>query len=435
MAIAIVGVTTLLVRVVSLAREVLIAHDFGVGDSTDAFFIAFLLPTFVVNVVAGSFGSSLIPVYVEVRDTRGREAAQAVLGRVIALSIALLLAVSLVLALAFPYVVPLLGSSFSSEKLDLTQKLFYILLPVVPLVGLGTIWASVLNAGERFAFAAAVPAITSAVVVLALVAGASRWGIASLAVAVAIGATLEVIALVVALRRSGVRLLTWGGDDAHTDARRVVSQYLPVAAGAVFMSGSLVVDQVLAASLGSGNVAALNFGSRLVMFVLSIAGVAVGSAAIPYFSAMASDRDWEGIRQTFNWHLRLIFAVSIPVVVALWLGSRPLTELLFQHGGFSDSDSDVVAQVQRLYALQIPFYLGGILAVRLISSLRANSLLMRVAAVNLVVNVGLDYLFMRLWGVPGIALATSVVYFFSFLLVWIGIVRLVRRRATEESSR
>jgi putative peptidoglycan lipid II flippase len=77
-----------------------------------------------------------------------------------------------------------------------------------------------------------------------------------------------------------------------------------------------------------------------------------------------------------------------------------------------------------LFVLQLPFYLASILVVRLISSLRANAILMWASLCNMLLNIGLNFLFIELMGISGIALSTSIVYAFSFAFVYIA----VRRR-------
>jgi putative peptidoglycan lipid II flippase len=80
-----------------------------------------------------------------------------------------------------------------------------------------------------------------------------------------------------------------------------------------------------------------------------------------------------------------------------------------------------VAGVQALGALQIPFYLGGILVVRLLSALKANHILMWISFVNMIVNIIADYVLMRIYGVLGISFSTSVVYFISFSMLVISV--------------
>jgi putative peptidoglycan lipid II flippase len=91
---------------------------------------------------------------------------------------------------------------------------------------------------------------------------------------------------------------------------------------------------------------------------------------------------------------------------------------LFQHGAFTAEDTQVVSRLQICFALHIPFYIAGMFLVRLISSMQANQFVMWVAGFSLIINIVLNYTFMKWIGVYGIALSTSFVYIFSFALVW-----------------
>ncbi|NJM45608.1 MAG: hypothetical protein HC860_05050 [Alkalinema sp. RU_4_3] len=77
-----------------------------------------------------------------------------------------------------------------------------------------------------------------------------------------------------------------------------------------------------------------------------------------------------------------------------------------------------MAQVQAAFALQIPFHLCGIITVRLLSAAKANQVMLYSALISLTVNVVLNLLFMRWWGVAGIALSTSCVYIVSACFLW-----------------
>src|SRR5437870_7502574 len=172
-----VGGLSLAVKIVSTLKEIVIAQQFGVGDALDAFLIAYLVPSFAINVIAGSFNAALIPTYVQVREQEGQEAAQRLFSSVMVWSAGLLIAFSVLLGIASSYILPVLGSSFSSEKLALTRTLFLIVLPTLPLSGMFVTWAAVLNAGERFALAAIAPVLTPIVVILVVYGWGGTWGV------------------------------------------------------------------------------------------------------------------------------------------------------------------------------------------------------------------------------------------------------------------
>lgn len=411
----IVAALTALVKVAAVVKELVVAWRFGTGDSLDAFLIAFVVPSFIINVVAGSFNAALIPTYIQVREQEGTKAAQRLLSGSTVWSLGLLAITTILMVFTAPLYLPLIASGFSPEKLNLTFQLLCITTPVVLLSGLIVLWGAVLNAGERFAMAALSPVITPAITILFLLASKS-WGIFALAASLVCGATLELVLLGAALHRQGISLLPrWYGFDTHL--RQVANQFAPMIAGSFLMCSSGLVDQSMAAMLSPGSVAALNYGNRVIAFPITLASTALSTAVIPYFSKMVACDDWTGVRHTLKYYMRLIFAFSVPLTGLLIIFSESIVQILFQRGSFTANDTHLVAQIQAFFALQIPFYVAGMLVVRLISAMRTNQILMYGSACNLVINIVLNYLFTQWLGVSGIALSTSCVYVFSFSLL------------------
>lgn len=71
-----VGGWTAAIKAAGAAKVILAARLFGAGDEMDAYLIAFLLPSFFIDVLAGSIDSALIPALVEAREKQGRAAAE-----------------------------------------------------------------------------------------------------------------------------------------------------------------------------------------------------------------------------------------------------------------------------------------------------------------------------------------------------------------------
>jgi len=181
-------------------------------------------------------------------------------------------------------------------------------------------------------------------------------------------------------------------------------------AGAFIMSGTNLVDQTMAAMLGSGSVSVLSYGKKITTVAVGISSMALSAAVMPHFSRMVAARDWSGVRDTLKSYVPLILLVTVPLAVILTLSSQSMVRLLFQRGAFTADDTLKVASVQSLLLLQLPFYVLGIFFVRLISAFKANHILMWGTAISFTLNIVLDYLFMRWLGVAGIALSTTIVY-------------------------
>jgi putative peptidoglycan lipid II flippase len=407
-----IAVLSAAAKVVSVGKELLVARRFGTGAAIESYLVAFLTPALAVNVIATSLSIALIPTYIAVRETKGRDAAERLLSGLTAWTLTLLTLAAILIVVSSPLYLPLIASGFNQRKLDLAFQLLCVLSPIIVLNGLSAIWGAAINAGERFALVALTPVITplTTIVVLLLFI---RHSIFALPIGMLAGSALETTLLGAALKRRGISLRPhWYRLDESL--RQVSGQFGPRAGASVLRSGSAVVDRSFAATLFPGAVAVLSYSQRITATLLSIAGVALGSAITPYLSAKAAKRDWLGLRQTLRNYLLAVTVASIPIVLLLLYFSVPIVRLIFERGSFRPRDTMLVAQTLSYYAFQIPFYLSNVFLSRLLGALMASRILIWGAAINLILNFVLNAVFIRTWGVAGIALATSCAAFLTF---------------------
>ena len=399
-----VGGWTSLAKLAGAVKLILAARLFGAGDAMDAYLIAFLLPSFFIDMFSGPLDSALIPTLIEVREKLGKEAAEQLYRTTLAAAGGALLLAAMVVAASSGLLLPWIASSFPEPKLAYTRELLLLMIAVVPLSGLSCTWRAVLNSEHQFAYSAAVPAITPLLSITALYAGGQEYGVAALAVATLTGGTLEAILAAIGVRRIGYPILPrWSGVTGAL--RQVAEQYAPLVAVTLVMTGSALIDQSLAARLGSGSVAALSYGTRLLGVLVVIGPTAMGTAVLPHISAAAVLAEPATLRRTLRRYSFFVLALILPVTAAFIYFSEPIIRVLFQKGAFDAAATHLVSTVQQAALLQLPIAVLLALEIRLSSARKANRLLYRVAALSLLLTIGLDVLFMRWWGVVGIALA------------------------------
>ena len=431
----VVGMFTVIAKGGTAIRELMVARLFGRGDAIDALTIAYLLPSFVLSLLMSSLGSALIPTFIETRRNNGMEEAQDLFSSFMFLSLVLAGVVSLLLGLLAPVYLPYLASGFPAAKLSLTLRLLWVFLPFILINGMAACMSAVLSAFEEFALPALIPLMTPLVVILVLKLYAAEWGVFCVAVGTVVGGLAEACFLGRLLTKHGIRFsIKWTGLTANI--RTVYRQYIPVIAGSFLLGFAGVVDQSMATMLPKGSVAALGYASKIVTAFSGIGGLALGTAVLPYFSLMVSERDWAGCRGTFKRYLGLVCVATVPLTLGLILFAQPLIRVLLQRGAFSGSDTQVVSSVLVCYSIQIPFYVAGMVSVRFLSSIKRNDVLMYGAVLSLFLDVVLNILLMRIWGVAGIALSTSLVYFVSFLFLGLTSFHLLAReeRTTQLSD-
>jgi putative peptidoglycan lipid II flippase len=281
------------------------------------------------------------------------------------------------------------------------------------------LWGSVLNAGEKFALAALTPILSPLLMVTALVLFpgldiyALVWG------ALIAGVT-ELVILGFALEQRG--LLPWPRWSAANPATaEILRQCGPLVLGSLFASSALVIDQAMASWLGPGSVSALNYGNKVPAFLCGLGVTALGTAVLPHFSRLVAAGDYHIIQNTLYTYTRWLLALAIPFTLMCMVASEWLIKVLFERGAFNASDTTLVAFIQQMYFIQVPFSIVTILGARLLVAMAKNHHLWVISALCLLLNVLGNLLLMRWLGVSGIALATSVASIASMSMVFAAI--------------
>lgn len=390
-----------MVKAAGALKVIVSAHAFGTGDAMDAFLIAFLLPASVAEVLAGSMVVALVPEFVKVRGASGDDGLREYAGEVLGPLLMMLAIAALLLAVAAPLLLRAVAAGFDAQKLALTRWLLFSMLPILPLAGCSVVARSMLNAREYFMSAALAPVATPVLTIALLwLAGRdpSAWVLAAGAVG---GVVLEVLLLCAAVGWQLPKISLRVTPRMLALAR----EYMPLAVVTLLAAGKVLVDEFMAATLGPGSVSALDYGTRLTAVIVSIAGTALGTAALPHLARTASARDWKSLRGIVTFYGVGTVLCGAALSALLILFSPPLVRLVLQRGALGGDAAVLVTRVQQLSLLQLPVAVLQVLFIRLAASLEASWVLLPMSALGLVVNVAANYALMGPLGLPGIALS------------------------------
>ena len=415
-AVLMVGAINLTAQAIGAGKDVLVAAQFGISAGLDAFLIALMVIVLVTNTVAAAFGEAFLPVFVRVRELDGHVAAQAILASATSVGLAVMVLLSVVLALVRWWLIPVVAPGFDASKIELTGELLLVLLPVLALSGLTTTWAAALSAVGRFGVVAIAPALAPIATVVLLLAQGSHWGVFAMAAGLLLGKLVEVVLLGWRLRREDLTCRPrWPG--FSPEMRRVLQQGGPLIMASFLATGTSAIDQFMATGVGSGAVSTLSYGTKVPALITGVSNFALTTALFPLFARMVATSDWAGARRRLSIYSGWIWLlVALCAGLLIW-GSQWLVELLFQRGSFTASDSLAVSQVQILALLQLPFHAAAIVSVRLLSALGRNELLMLVAFIQVPVDAIGNYVLMKYFGVSGIALSSTLVFTMSSIVL------------------
>lgn len=358
----IVGIGNVLSRATGLVRDTAIAGVFGAGGAVSAYVIARQVPLQLhAMLIDGLVSSALVPTFSEYAERRRRDELwhiASLLSTAAALALAVIV---LLLVLAAPLLTPALAGFDDDALQSLTMRLLRIVVPAVFFMGLSGLATALCHALRRFtlpAFAGAV--FNTSIVVFALVFG-PRWrDVRVLAAGLVVGAALQVVVQIPALRDMRFRPVL---DLRHPVLRQVLRLYSPVVLSLAVAALGVLIDRNLASRTGASSPAWMALATTLRETPLGLVSFAVSTAILPTLSAIAAREQENGaldgrsvrFRSTLARGLGLVLVLTLPAAVGLFVLAQPLVALLFQHGQFGAHSTAQTALALRFYLFGMVF--------------------------------------------------------------------------------
>ncbi|MDH4228381.1 MAG: murein biosynthesis integral membrane protein MurJ [Nitrospirota bacterium] len=408
----VIGLFTLLSRVLGFVRDMVVARAFGASQVADAFFVAFRIPNMLRELLAeGSMSAAFVPVFTEKLATAERRDAWELASRVFTLLLVLLVGVTCLGILAAPLLVKAMAPGFSDspEQHRLTVLLTRIMFPYLLFVGLAALAMGILNSLRAFALPAVSPLFLNLAMISAAlwVAPHMQEPALGLALGVLAGGMLQLgIQLPGLIRHRMLPHFTWAPRDP--DVRRVGRLMLPMVFALSVTQVNLLVNTLLASFLAEGSVSYLYYAMRLIQFPLGVFGVALATAILPSLSAQVARGDMDGMCRGVVDGLRLILYVTVPAMLALIALRMPIVSTLFERGAFDAAATRGTAMAVFAYASGLWAFAGVRIAASTFYALGDTATPVRIAAIAMVGNIALNLALMGPLGHAGLALATAL---------------------------
>jgi putative peptidoglycan lipid II flippase len=204
-------------------------------------------------------------------------------------------------------------------------------------------------------------------------------------------------------------------------AKLIVPRFFGIGIGQI----NLFVDTYFstASKMPEGSLAALYVADRVMELVLGGYAIAVATAILPMMSHQAAARDFEALKKTLTFSVRIVAFITVPAALGLMILREPIIRVLFQHGQFVAASTRLTARALLYYAVGLPALASVKLIVPAFYSTRDTKTPVIVASMSLIINLVLNIVFLQFFfkrvqnGGP--ALATAIACFFDFFALFI----------------
>ncbi len=460
----VVSIAVMFSRVLGLLREMIFARYFGTGFLTDAYVVAFRIPNVLRDLFAeGALSVAFVKVFTDYQINQGEKAAWRLASLVLNL-LAVIMSVICIVGIIFSrQFVGLIADGFSPEKAALATTLTQIMFPFILLVALAAVAMGVLNTKGIFGIPASASTVFNIISIIfglglayylsgggwlnsgdknAVPDFPSQWAIIGMAIGTLIGGLAQFLMQLPSLFKVGFRFAPVISL-VDPGVKKVIALMAPAILGTSAVQINVMMNTYFVSGI-EGAQGWLNFGFRLMQLPIGLFGVAVGTAAIPVMSRLASEGKTKELRDTISSSMTLVFLMTLPSACGLIVLGEPIIRLIYERGKFDATSTSMTAAALAGYAIG----LTGYAAIKILSpafyALNDAKTPMMIAIASIAVNFLGSY-FLREWfshygvtpetphgyGHVGVAMATSIVALVNFF----ALAYLMRRRIKRLNGR
>ena len=343
-------------------RTALLASVLGVKFVALAFNVANTAPNIVYELLLGGILTSVVvPLVVRANKAgQGEEYVQ----RLLTLAVLALGAASVVLVVFAPAIVDIyINQGVDDHTRHLAVVFARFFLPQILFYGVGAILGAYLNTHGRFGPPMWAPVLNNVVVIVTLVVFALLPGpaeltsasitdrqLAVLGIGVTLGIVAQTVALLPALRQTGLRLrprFDFRGTGLGPAAQLARWTFFYVVCNQLVL---VVVAQLASSAPQDRGYPSYTYAFLLWQLPHAVVAVSVITALLPGMSSAAADGRLEDLRRQLDGGLRLTISVLVPAAVGYVVLGRPLATLVFGHGETSTGDARFIGTLLAVFA-------------------------------------------------------------------------------------
>lgn len=403
---SVIMIMTLVNKAVGFIRDSLVASAFGTTYQTDAYNMAMQINDVLFIMIALAITTTFIPILSEVLAKEGKEEmfnfANNISNILLVLSI-IIVFFSYVFA---PQIVKVIAPKFRGETYALAVELTRISVISLVFLIINAAYTAILQTMDDFLGPAIVGLLLNLPIIIYIILGA-KGGVVGLTIATVLGMCLRTVAQIPFLFKHGFKYKFVLNFKDHR-VKRMILLILPVIIGASANQINKLVNNALGSGLPDGSIAALGFGDRVSDVFYSTFAIAIVTVVFPALARTISENDIDGFKKYIVSAINNIFLIMIPCTVGIVILSVPLITVLFKRGVFDDRSVAMTSGVLIFYGIGLPFYSIRDIFNRALYAMQDTKTSTYNGIIAVAINIGLNLLLVRVIGLKGLALSSSI---------------------------
>ncbi len=391
-------------KLLGFVKQMATASTFGTTIETDIISIAQGIINDIDYLLVQAFITAFIPIYISAK-AKDKNSANEFVSNVLVVWTSISVIISLIIVALAGFFPRIIAPSYNGEKAQRLVIYIRIYAITIVLIVWIAVFSSILKSHEKFIANEIVSINNSVSVLICIIVLSGVLGVNSLVVGYYGYAILSVSYLFLMSRK----LWSWRPQNPLKDAnvKQLVKMMIPLLFGYAMVFINQQVDRAIVSGLGEGVVTSINYAAVLTNFIDTMTG-SICAVAFTYVSKFVAENNDKKAGQIIRSAICLFSLALVPICIVVVLSSRDIVTVVYGRGRFNSESINNTSYALVGYAISMVFFSYRELFTRLQYSYKESKLPVINSFIGIVVNIVLSILLSRIYGVFGVALATSI---------------------------
>lgn len=403
-------------KLIGMLRDIVLANYFGTSYISDAYLIASSVPTLLFYFIGHSISTAYIPMYNKVKYDEGKESAQRFTNNLINVSF-LIGTVIVIFLMVWPQVaVKLFAAGFDEKTAELAARFIRISTLSIYVMTLVYVFNGYLQANGNFLTPAAISIPRNVVIMISIVVAAVininllGWGLILAYVA-------EFLLLLPFVVRKGYRYKPII-DFKDNHMKQTVYIIMPILLGMCVSQVNKIIDRSIASTVIEGGISALSYASIINTAVQEVLVTGIITVLFASCAELVSKGEFEKVKEKLQNTINNMSFILIPATFGIIVLAEQIVKVVLNRGNFDAVSIKMTTGALMCYTVGLFFLAIRDTIVKVFYAYKDTKTTTITSISAIAVNIVLNFILSRFWGINGLAIATSFSAVFNSITLY-----------------
>ncbi len=403
--------TTIIVKWLAFLKEIIVAQKFGMNQLTDAFNVAFLIPSVLLYVVGVTVLTG-IPSSIFSRSiaNHNRIELSQTFSTVFNLYFSGTLVITALCIWYMPAILKVYAHNLDTENFVLAVFMGRILITMLVTFGLSQFLSSSLNAFRSYVVPGISFIIAYSCIIIILLSLSDKYGITSLAIGTAVGFFLSFAIQFIFIVKSKIDY-KFNLNIKLPAVRGFIAASVPLMILDITNQICVLIDRKVALGLFDGAFSALMYAARINEIGINLFVLPLMTVLLPEFSRDSALNNIVSLKSRMKFNVEVLAAIVIFWVVFFLVFYKEIVAFCYMRGEFTIENALITGNILLINIIGFVFQAGYLFLLYVYLGLQKTRSLAVIGSIAYCINILFIFILTPVLGVYGLAIATSIMSF------------------------